>query len=87
MTCIEKQWHVYVIQTLQGKLYTGITTDVARRFNEHANKKGAKFFFIDPPACVVWSMTCSSKSEALKKEAWMKKLPSSEKRKFIDQSL
>ncbi|MCW8977182.1 MAG: GIY-YIG nuclease family protein, partial [Marinobacter sp.] len=28
-------WFVYMVRTARGSLYTGITTDVERRFNEH----------------------------------------------------
>jgi len=39
-----KNWFLYVIRCKHGKLYTGITTDVERRFAEHESndKKGAK---------------------------------------------
>ncbi len=44
------EWQVYIIQTECGKLYTGITNDLERRFDAHLNKqKGAAFFtFADP---------------------------------------
>lgn len=36
-------WFLYVIETDGERLYTGITTDVARRFAEHQSGKGARF--------------------------------------------
>ncbi len=36
------QWYLYLIQTASGTLYTGITTDVARRLAEHCCGRGAK---------------------------------------------
>ncbi|HBC56914.1 MAG TPA: GIY-YIG nuclease family protein, partial [Gammaproteobacteria bacterium] len=42
----KKQWYVYIIECSDGAYYTGITTDLKRRFAEHAgNGKGAKFFY------------------------------------------
>lgn len=35
-------WFLYLIRTADNKLYTGITTDVTRRFTQHQNGKGAK---------------------------------------------
>ena len=39
------QWYVYMIRATDQSLYTGITTDVERRFAEHqAGRAGAKYF-------------------------------------------
>ena len=35
-------WHLYLLETAAGALYTGITTDVERRLAEHAAGRGAK---------------------------------------------
>lgn len=35
-------WHLYLLRTASGMLYTGITTDVARRLTQHQAGKGAK---------------------------------------------
>ncbi len=39
------EWHLYMIRVKRGSLYTGIATDVDRRFAEHAEggKKGSKY--------------------------------------------
>ncbi|NOX93168.1 MAG: GIY-YIG nuclease family protein, partial [Gammaproteobacteria bacterium] len=34
------EWYVYIIRCSDASLYTGITTDVERRFAEHANHNG-----------------------------------------------
>ena len=36
-------WFVYLLECENGKIYTGITTDVTRRFDEHLKGTGAKF--------------------------------------------
>ena len=36
------RWFLYLVRTADDKLYTGITTDVERRFHQHQSGKGAK---------------------------------------------
>ena len=39
------RWYVYIIRATDQSLYTGITTDVERRFAEHqSGRAGAKYF-------------------------------------------
>ncbi len=38
----DTQWSIYIVRNRLGSLYTGITTDVERRFNQHQNGTGAK---------------------------------------------
>ena len=42
-------WYVYLIECRDGSVYTGIATDVARRFSEHAAGKGARYTRAHPP--------------------------------------
>lgn len=71
-------WYVYIIETCCGKLYTGITVDVQRRFQEHCevyggvSAKGAKFFRGHEPKCLVFVESCGSRSEASKREFQIK---------------
>ena len=54
---VQKQplWEVYMVRTVSGKLYTGITIDLARRWDEHSGTaRGAKFFRSDPPEAIVY---------------------------------
>ncbi|HCH25204.1 MAG TPA: endonuclease [Oceanospirillaceae bacterium] len=66
-----------MVETKSGKLYTGITTDPARRFNEHQNdpKLGARFFRSDPAKAMVYQEQQEDRSSATKREALIKKLP------------
>ncbi|WP_339668854.1 GIY-YIG nuclease family protein [Dasania marina] len=79
----ESVWAVYMVQTQSGKLYTGITTDVARRFKEHRGEaganKGAKFFRSDAALKVVYQEPCENRSVASKREAAIKKLSRQQK--------
>jgi putative endonuclease len=76
-------WFVYIILTSKDKLYTGISTDPERRFVEHLcdTKKGAKYFRSDSPVRIIHLEEFATMSEALKREAAIKKLSSAQKRR------
>ncbi len=68
-------WFVYILRCSDGSLYTGVTTNLYRRVNEHNNSnKGAKYTRTRQPVELVWSAECDSRSEAMKREASIKKL-------------
>jgi putative endonuclease len=78
-------WFVYMIFTEKKRFYTGIATDVERRFVEHLcdPSKGAKFFRSDRPIVVVYCEEFSNRSEASKREAAIKKLSRIGKEKLV----
>lgn len=82
MTLNLSLWFLYIIRCSKGQLYTGITTNVARRFSEHQNNssKMAKFLRGKGPLTLVYQEEVGSHSEALKREIQVKKL--SRKRKL-----
>ncbi len=82
------EWFVYMICTEKDRLYTGITTNVERRFQEHSGEKprGAKFFRSDKPQKIVYVEPCKNRSVASKKEAAIKKMTRLQKEKFIKES-
>jgi putative endonuclease len=80
----EAAWHLYLIRLDSGHLYTGITTDVARRFGEHKNGKGAKFLRGRKGLKIVFSSVIGDRSSALKAEAAVKKLPKQRKEALIN---
>ncbi len=82
-----KNWFVYIIEGSDGHYYTGISTDVVRRWSEHAGKdgavkKGAKYFRGRIPRALVYVEDNHNRSSASKREAEIKKLPRSEKIKL-----
>jgi len=79
-------WFLYLIRCKHGRLYTGITTDVERRFVEHTSndKKGAKCLRGKAPLTLVMKKKIGSKSMALKIEARVKKLSKIKKEMFVD---
>ncbi len=79
-----KMYYVYILRCENNLLYTGITTDVQRRFNEHKNGlKGAKYTKIHKPLGVEAVWETKSKNDALKLEYRIKQLPKKEKEDLI----
>ena len=76
-------WWLYMIRCRGGFLYTGITTDVARRFAEHESGKGAKFLRGRAPLELVFRQQMGPHSQALKAELAVKKLSKIEKEQII----
>jgi putative endonuclease len=79
----EMVWHLYLIRLDSGHLYTGITTDVSRRFGEHRNGRGARFLRGRKGLKLVFSSSIGNRSSALKIEAAVKKLPKQRKEALI----
>ena len=78
------KWFVYILQDEKGHLYTGITTDVERRFKEHATSpRGAKYFRGKVPVEIVFKKAFKDRSSASKCEAFIKKLKRAEKIELI----
>jgi putative endonuclease len=68
-------WFVYIIKASDGRLYTGVTTDVSRRFGEHSGtQRGARFFRGRQPVEVVYSESHPDRSSAQRREADIKRL-------------
>ncbi|MFZ2311622.1 MAG: GIY-YIG nuclease family protein [Methylobacter sp.] len=76
-------WQVYIILCTDNTLYTGITNDVARRFNQHADKQGAKYFRGRQPKQLVYVEPGHDRSSASKREVVIKKLPRLEKLELL----
>jgi len=80
----EVTWFLYLIRCKDGALYTGITTDVDRRFAEHQSGKGAKYLRGKAPLTLVFQQKIGSRSAALKAEASIKKLSKADKETIIN---
>ena len=77
-------WYVYMLACADGSLYTGIATDVDKRFAAHRSGRGAKYTRSHPPVAIVYREACDDKSAALRREAAIKKLPRAEKLKLAE---
>nr|WP_136251750.1 GIY-YIG nuclease family protein [Ningiella ruwaisensis] len=82
-------WFLYVIETAHGNLYTGITTDVRRRYKEHCDQsaKTAKALRGKAPLSLRFVCVLNSHSDALKAEIWLKKQRRKIKERIINQQL
>ena len=77
-------WSLYIIEASDESFYTGISTDVERRFEEHLNcDKGAKYFNGRHPVRIVYREEGHTRSSASRREAAIKKLSRHEKQKLI----
>ncbi|MCK7595742.1 GIY-YIG nuclease family protein [Microbulbifer sp. CAU 1566] len=78
-------WFVYLIRTNSGSLYTGITRDVERRFEEHSSgsPKAAKALRGRGPLTLEFQQGVDSHSDALKLEMQIKKWPKARKEALI----
>lgn len=76
-------WSVYIILCTDKSLYTGITTNVSRRFSQHASQKGAKYFRGRQPNQFIYIETGHDRSSAGKREMAIKKLTRLEKLQLI----
>lgn len=76
-------WQVYIILCTDDSLYTGIAIDVVRRFNQHADRQGAKYFRGRQPKQLVYVETGHDRSSASKREIVIKKLPRLEKLQLL----
>lgn len=80
-------WHTYILRCADDTLYTGITTELERRLKEHnSSNLGAKYTRARRPVSLVYSEKFSSRSEASKEEARIKKLSREEKLKLTETS-
>ena len=79
------QWYVYMIRATDQSLYTGITTNVERRFAEHqSGRAGAKYLRGRSPEQVVLVESGYDRSSASIREAQIKKLSREQKLELID---
>lgn len=80
---MENTWYLYILRCGDGTLYTGITTDVQRRLEAHRAGKGAKYTRGRMPLELVYTESCGSHSEALKRELAVKRLTRQQKEQLI----
>ena len=78
-------WYLYLLRCHDGSFYTGISTDVARRFAQHQREgsAGSKHLKGRGPLTIVFQMNLGSKGLALKVERKVKKLSKAKKEELI----
>ncbi len=77
-------YFTYILRCADNTLYTGITTDIARRLKEHnLGEKWAKYTRMRRPVELIYEETHPTRSEASKREYSIKQLSRSEKENLI----
>lgn len=77
-------YFVYILKCNDDSLYTGITTDLQKRLNEHNHSnKGAKYTKARRPVVLVYQESSQDRSSASKREYDIKKLSRLKKLQLI----
>lgn len=74
---------VYVLECADGSFYTGYTTDLQRRVDEHEAGEGAKYTRGRAPVEVVHVERFDSKSTAMSREHEIKQLSRRQKERLV----
>lgn len=77
------RYFVYILECADGSLYTGITTDVARRLAEHKKGIGSNYTRARGVKKLVYKETHKDRSSASKREAFIKRLSRKEKLQLL----
>lgn len=78
-------YFVYLIECSDKSIYTGITTDVVRRFNEHKNGKGGHYTSSRQVIKILYTEKFKTRGEALKREFEIKNWTREKKLNLIRQ--
>lgn len=77
-------WQVYILKCSDGTFYTGITNNLNLRIKKHNLGKGAKYTKNRLPVSLVYKESTLDKSQSLKREIAIKKLPRDKKLELIN---
>ena len=80
-----KMWHLYIVRCRDASLYTGIATDVVRRFAEHAaqGKKCPRYLRGKAPLELVFTVEAGSHAEAARLEVLVKRISKADKERLV----
>ncbi len=82
-----REWYLYALLCSDGTYYTGVTTDLQRRLNEHnTSRRGAKYTRTRRPVKLVYSKYFVDRSSAQKAEYQFKQLTRRQKEKTINEN-
>ena len=85
-TTTQNNWLIYILECVDGSLYCGITNNLEKRLKQHKGeiKGGAKYTRSHLPCKLVYEEKSSSRSEALQREAIIKKMSKDKKQALIN---
>lgn len=79
----KREWSLYILRCGDGSLYTGIAKDVEARLQKHQNGKGAAYTRTHQPVQLIYKESKFTRSQALIREAGIKRLPRLRKERLI----
>ena len=83
---VYQMWYTYIVRCSDNSLYTGVTTDLERRVDEHnSSDKGSKYTKTRSPVKLVYDETHTDRSSSCKRESEIKKLSRTDKLKIINE--
>ena len=83
-TTIFMTWHVYIIECIDGSLYTGITNDLDKRITSHNEGRGAKYTKSRRPVRLRYTELVADRESASKREYAIKTLSRAAKLELIE---
>ncbi len=79
----DKTWLVYILRCADGTLYTGITNDLTRRYDQHNAGTASRYTRSRLPVALVYQEVQTNRSLALKRELAIKSLSRQQKELLI----
>lgn len=76
-------WFLYILRCGDGSFYTGVTTDIDRRFRAHQDGKASRFTRTRRPVDLVYQEVCGTRSQALSRECAVKSMSRQRKEKLV----
>jgi putative endonuclease len=80
----DRPWYVYLLECVDGSIYTGVAVDVARRYAEHVAGKGARYTRARKPRRLLATFAHPDRSSALRAEHAIKRLSPAQKRALCE---
>ena len=77
----DKQWYLYLLECQRGT-YTGITNDLAKRYQAHCLGKGARYTRANPPVALLGAEPFEDRAAASRAEYQLKQQTVSDKRRW-----
>jgi putative endonuclease len=74
---------VYLLRCADGSLYCGWSTDPERRLRQHQRGVASRYTSTRLPVELVWTRECEHRSDALRQEAAIKRMPAAAKRALV----
>jgi len=77
-------WYLYIARTRSGRFYTGITTDLERRFTEHRQGKGGRYTSCNKPLELLHVELFPDREKAGQREKQIKRWSRKKKKALIE---